>query len=101
MVENLEAQFRMKNGYIRTALMSARIISIEGVDCILSITRDISERKQAELALQLSEDKFAKVFRSSPNAILISRMEDFIIIDANAIFFKLLNVTRQAYRPRC
>ena len=47
-VNNLEAQFRRKEGSILTGFMSARIIEIEGESCLLSITRDISERKRVE-----------------------------------------------------
>jgi PAS domain S-box-containing protein len=47
-VTNLEADFRCKNGEIKTCLMSARIIELNGEKCLLSITRDIRERKQAE-----------------------------------------------------
>lgn len=47
-VNNLEAPFRCKNGEIKTCLMSARIIEINGEQCILSITRDISDRILAE-----------------------------------------------------
>ncbi|MFH0998066.1 MAG: PAS domain S-box protein [Pseudomonadota bacterium] len=50
--ENLEAQFRRKDGSLITALMSARIISMKGVPHIISITRDITERKQLEGKLQ-------------------------------------------------
>ncbi len=46
--ENLEARFRRKDGSLTTALMSARVISLQGEPHIISITRDISERKQAE-----------------------------------------------------
>jgi two-component system, cell cycle sensor histidine kinase and response regulator CckA len=45
---NLEAEFRRKDSSITTALMSARVIVLKGVPHILSITRDISERKRAE-----------------------------------------------------
>jgi diguanylate cyclase (GGDEF)-like protein/PAS domain S-box-containing protein len=45
---NLEAQFRRKNGEIFWGLMSASAIELEGVPCILSITRDISDAKMAE-----------------------------------------------------
>ena len=48
-VKNLEASFRLKDGQVKTGLMSARIIQVDDVACILSITRDITERKQAEL----------------------------------------------------
>lgn len=47
-VENLEAKFRMKDGRVLDGLMSAVIISLKGVPHILSITKDISERKKAE-----------------------------------------------------
>ncbi len=46
--DNLEAQFRRKDGSLTTALMSARAISLNGEPHIISITRDISERKRAE-----------------------------------------------------
>jgi len=44
--ENLEAEFVLKDGRIITGLMSARVIEIDGVPCLLNITRDISEQKQ-------------------------------------------------------
>ena len=53
--ENLEAVFRRKDGSLLTGLMSAKIISLNGVEHILTITRDISERKQVEEALQEKE----------------------------------------------
>ncbi len=46
--ENLEAQFCLKNGRIIDGLMSASVITIKGEPCILSVTRDITERKLAE-----------------------------------------------------
>jgi PAS domain S-box-containing protein len=47
-VENLEAEFLMKDGSIKTALMSASIIHLHGEPHILSITRDITARKKVE-----------------------------------------------------
>ena len=47
-VNNLEAEFRRKDGTLTTALMSAQVIDVEGEQCILSVTRDISERRVAE-----------------------------------------------------
>lgn len=54
--ENLEARFRRKDGSIVYGLMSARVIPLQGTPHIISITRDITERKQAEEArLKLEE----------------------------------------------
>ncbi len=47
-VENLEAQFRLKNGGIKHGMMSATLIEIDGSPHILNITRDITHRKRAE-----------------------------------------------------
>ncbi len=47
-VENLEARFRLKDGSIITALMSAILIQLHGRPHILTITRDISELKSAQ-----------------------------------------------------
>jgi len=46
--ENLEAQFRRKDGSVGTGLMSARVITLKGVEHIISVTRDITERRNAE-----------------------------------------------------
>jgi len=76
-VENLESVFRCKDGSTKTALMSARIIQIHGAPHILSVTRDISERKKVERAYE-ETDKLKTAFlnnisheiRTPMNAIL-------------------------------
>ena len=49
------------------------MIDYEGRRAALISAMDITERKRAEEALRRSEDKFAKAFRTSPDAINISR----------------------------
>jgi PAS domain S-box-containing protein len=68
-INNLEAQFRLKSGEIRTGLMSARVIQVGDEPCILSITRDITDRKQAEEALRKAEEKYRNIFENSIEAI--------------------------------
>jgi two-component system, cell cycle sensor histidine kinase and response regulator CckA len=65
-VKNLEAAFRCKNGSIFTGIMSARMIEVEGELSLLSITRDISERKQAEEYLRESEKNLRTLMDSMP-----------------------------------
>ncbi|MGD9080453.1 MAG: PAS domain S-box protein, partial [Desulfobacterales bacterium] len=47
-VENLEAKFRLKDGSVITALMSAVLIRLKDKPHILTITRDISDLKSAQ-----------------------------------------------------
>ena len=62
---------------------------------MLAISRDITESKRAEEALQKSEEKFEKAFISSPDAITISRLADAKFIEVNASSERMLGYTRQ------
>jgi PAS domain S-box-containing protein len=53
------------------------------------------ERKQAEEALQESEDKFSKAFRSSPNTIAITTLKEGRFIEVNDSFTDLTGYTRE------
>lgn len=77
-VANLEAEFRRKDGSIVEGMMSARVIDIDGVTCILSITRDISARKEKELALAANEARY--------RSLLLSIGEGFCHQDENEVF---------------
>ncbi|OCQ94322.1 hybrid sensor histidine kinase/response regulator [Oscillatoriales cyanobacterium USR001] len=58
-IRNYEFQFQPKNGELRTALLSAEIIKIQGETCVISVSQDISDRKQAEEKLRASETSLA------------------------------------------
>ena len=88
-VENLVAQFRTKTGELVFGMMSASVIELDGVKHILSITRDVEKLKQAEKALQESEEKFRKIFATSPEAISIARFRDGVYIDVNLGFTRI------------
>jgi len=54
----LEAPFRRKDGTLLTGLMSGKIMDVDGVPCLLSITRDISGRMATEQALRAERGLF-------------------------------------------
>jgi PAS domain S-box-containing protein len=70
-VSNFEARFRMKDGTVREGLMSAVIIDIGGEDHILSVTRDITDKKQIEAALHESESRYQELIELAPDGILL------------------------------
>jgi PAS domain S-box-containing protein len=64
---------------------------------VIWVARDISEvynelrlRQEAESALRLSQEKFAKAFRSSPNPITITRLSDGYHIEVNDAFCHMI-----------
>jgi len=58
------------------------------------IIQDITERQKIENALRVSEEKFAKSFQSSPDAITISLITTAKYIDVNDGFCKMSGYTR-------
>jgi PAS domain S-box-containing protein len=68
--KNIECEFRKKSGEIHTALMSADIVNIAGQTCVLSVTGDITERKQMEQAIKESEEKYRNIVELAQDAIV-------------------------------
>ena len=62
----------------------------------LGIASDISRRKQAEAMSRHSEEKFSKIFMTTPDFIGITRMSDGKIIDVNQGFEEITGWTRES-----
>jgi PAS domain S-box-containing protein len=94
-VDNFEARFRNKTGDIRYGLISVSIIELHGVSHILNIARDITDRRRQEEKLRISEDKFSKAFHMNPDAILITRLVDGMIVMVNEGFMQIFGSTEE------
>ena len=57
-------------------------------------SRDVTRRHLAEEALQRSEDRLAKIFRSSPGAIAIARIADGVFVDVNQAYVDMIGYRR-------
>ena len=99
--ENMEAEFVSKQGKVMAALMSARLIALDGVSCILSVSRDITERKAAEqlvqelayvdpltglpnrrhLLIRLQQGLVTSARRQCLGALLLVDLDDFKVIN--------------------
>jgi PAS domain S-box-containing protein len=70
-------------------------ISLKEGPALFSIIHDVTERKQAEESLRVSEEKFSKAFNTSPEAITIASMEDGRFIDVNEVFLAVTGYARE------
>ena len=57
---------------------------------VVGVDVDMTVHKQMEQALHRSEERLAKAFHATPDAIVISRMSDGLILEVNEGWWKLL-----------
>jgi len=88
-VHNIESAFRRRNGSQFTALISAQPVTVDDTTTLVVAVRDISELKDTQQRLKLSEDKFAKAFHASPDGLLITRLSDGQLLDVNEGFSRI------------
>ena len=67
------------------ALLSARIIPLDGENCLLLIARDVTERRRAEEALRESEERFRSVFEHAAVGICYASLEGNLLRVNNAL----------------
>ncbi len=60
-VRDMDIHARMKSGEIRSVLVSIEIIELDGEQCVLIATNDVTERKRAEEALRQSEERYRSI----------------------------------------
>jgi PAS domain S-box-containing protein len=87
--ENLEAQFRRKDGSLTTALMSARVFVLRGVPHILSITRDISERKQTQEFILQNQATLQSILNATQESIWLFSLEGIILLGNQTAFQRM------------
>jgi two-component system, cell cycle sensor histidine kinase and response regulator CckA len=85
-IRNLEITYVDKTGKRTPVEINATVMETEGTQKILSLCRDISERRKMEAALRESEEKFSKAFKTSPDSININRLSDGMYLEINPGF---------------
>ncbi len=91
----IETTQRRKDCTFRPVEVSRSFFTFEGREVLFANVRDITERKAAEAALRFSEEKFARAFHASPDAINITRVSDGNYLDVSEGFTRLLGWTRE------
>ena len=90
-VAPVELQIQRFDGSKGTVLASAApITDRQGqLTGVVGVNVDITDHKKAEEALRHSEERFEKAFHATPDAIIISRMSDGLILEVNEGWKKL------------
>lgn len=88
-LNNELAQFYAKNGQVLTCVISSRFIRVERQSCLITSLRDVTAQNRAEQALKFSQEKFAKAFHSSPDAITITERDSGRYLEVNQGFSRL------------
>ncbi len=70
-------------------LLSARRVELDGRPLVIAVLRDLSALRQAQRQLHVSEEKFAKIFYASPDALAITRLRDGRLLEVNPGFTQL------------
>ncbi len=85
-----------KNGECRIVQIHTRTIAVEGAKVhVLAAMQDITERKQAELALLESESRFREIFNAVDDAIFIHDAETGRILDVNRRMCEMYGLSRE------
>ena len=99
-VRDFEVELRAKDGSRRTVLLSSEVVDIDGGRYSLSAGVDITARKRAESELRVmnerlrqSEERFSKIFQTSPAWVVITRLRDGIFVAANEAFLRTTGFT--------
>ncbi|MDP2145468.1 MAG: PAS domain S-box protein, partial [Pseudomonas sp.] len=78
-----------RNGQRLTCMISSRLIKVGHQRCVLTTLRDITQQQRSEAALNASEEKFAKAFHSSPDAVSITERDTGRYVEVNDGFCRL------------
>jgi PAS domain S-box-containing protein len=92
---NYEVMARTKTGTEINALTSAEKIEINGQAHIIWTTIDITDRKKAEKAVRESEEKFSKIFHSSPVGMVMTHLPEGQCVDVNEAYLTMLEYSRE------
>lgn len=90
-VPGAEYSVRCKNGDVRTVTISGAVAG----DRILALFDDVTERRNAEDALRLSEAKYAAAYRTSPDSVNLNRLSDGLYLEVNEGFTNLTGYTAE------
>jgi diguanylate cyclase (GGDEF)-like protein/PAS domain S-box-containing protein len=98
-IQTFETQHKTKTGRIIPVEISSSLVNYQGEKAILSIARDITQRKQAEEALRKSQEEFLSLFQSNPEATVYADEKGYVIY-VNSRFTELFGYTLEEFKGK-
>ncbi len=98
-VRNLEIDYVDENGKVTPIEINATVVESEQDSVIVTLCRDITERKKNEDTLRQSEEQFRQLFSNMPSGVVIYEAvddgEDFVLRGFNAAAGKIEKVKKE------
>jgi PAS domain S-box-containing protein len=88
-VEGMETAFHTKSGKVLFSSLSAVIVEIGGVQCVLTTSQDITERRRAADRLRQSEEKYRSLVELAPYGIYRATRDGRLLM-VNSALVKML-----------
>ena len=88
---------KTKDGRLIQVEFVSNVYLVDGEKVIQCNIRDITERKNAEDALQKSEAKFRRLFEAAQDGILILNAETGLIEEVNSYLINMLGYSREEF----
>jgi len=92
---NAHAVFRTKDGRLVPSLISGVMLELDGQECCMTISRDISDLRAAELKIQQSEQSLRTIFESGIDPMAIIDMTTGLWTDVNPAFCRFHGLSRE------
>lgn len=90
-----EAVMRTKRGEPATCLISAAIVELDGEECVLSAIVNVTEQQRSADRERQLRAKFEALFDTSPEGIVVMRVRDSVVTEANDAACEQIGLQRE------
>ena len=100
-VRNLEIDYVDADGKITPIEINATVFEMRGTRQVLTLCRDITERKKTEEAMLASEERYRIIFEEAANSIVIHDGPMGEVLDFNTKAHQTLGYSREEFKKLC
>jgi PAS domain S-box-containing protein len=93
---DLEIPGARRDGTALSLILSGEVIELSDARCLVTYVHDVTEHQTAKLRLLHSEERFARAFGASPDALAIIDMKTGQMLEVNEGFERLFGYPRAA-----